>query len=206
MLTQTKFTVGDLTLRDSWWILKHSAKCLFFIAIFYGVWFLLIYVWDFGTKKTIGWEPFGAIWQEIVSIWTEIPTWGKIIIFSLVAILILYELTAVILIHFGESIKNFGRWLDKASFKKRFLATIGVALWFILLINFPVLLFALSFMLWTVVDVFEDLILEKQRTREEEEREIQSRKEDEEWQKEREEVDDEVNRILYEEDYNEEEK
>ena len=190
MPPQTKFNVGDLSLRDCWWIFKRSFIRICVVGGIYALWFLIDVVWEAGAVSTIGWNPVKAMWSGIVNIWFTIPFWIKTVTISLFALLILHEFTETIFRFLGELLKSMGEDLEKASFKKRLFLALGTALIIILLKYAWYLGFGLSFVIWTVEDVYRDLKIEKQRLIEEGE-----------WQKKQEEVDKELNQILNEKNY-----
>jgi len=199
MPSEFKFSVGDLSLRDCWWIIKRSFIRVFFIGIFVGFCFLMGWVLEGVTESTIGWEPASGIWAVIKGIWTvikgiwaEIPIWGKVTIISVIALLILREFTGMICEYVGSLIKELGDWVEKASFRSRFFLLITITFFAILFQYVPYLAFGLWFIIGTVWDVFRDLKFEKQRIKDEEE-----------WEKEQKEIDKELENTLYEENYDE---
>jgi hypothetical protein len=172
MPSEFRFSVGDLSLRDCCWITQHSSKRFLFIGIVFGFTFLIIWGWEVGTESPIGWEPLSDTWSVIKGIWSEIPIWVKITTISLIALLILHELAGAILSQFGKSLKSLRDWVGKGSFKNRFFILMAIAFFAILFQYGSYLALTLygmlSFIIWTVLDVFEDLKKEKQRIKDEE--------------------------------------
>jgi hypothetical protein len=184
-MSEFKFSVSDLSLRDCWWIIKRSFIRVFFIGIFFGFCYLIYWGLKVGTESTIGWEPASGIWAVIKGIWavikgiwSEIPIWGKITIISVIALLILRESTGIICEYVGSFIKELGDWVEKASFKSRFFLLISIVFFAILFQYVFYLAWGLCIIIWTVSDVFGDLKFEKE-----------SIKDKEEWEKEQKEID-----------------
>lgn len=156
-LTKSKGpTLGDLTLRSAWKILKSASWKLMVIGVFFGIIWVFAWGYETGTESFFGFEPVGFIW-------TMFPKWAWISFFVAIAIFIARGFTASLLREVGAKVFiGLGDWLERASLKTRLLMAIGLSLAAILHYHCPRwVLFVLWFTLMVFGALAEEYIIWK---------------------------------------------
>ena len=168
MQSQKTFTVGDLSLRDCWKLLKYSLQYLICLGIIYGIGFALSSgVWR-GTESLRVIEPAAGLWSGL-------PTWSKITLISAILLLILRRFVSDMLVGFGKMFVSLGEVIHKTSFKFRALLIILITVWSVLIIYTPWLGLALAFLFSGLCIGYEEIKKEKLEQMQEEEQGIMRR-------------------------------
>jgi hypothetical protein len=148
------FTIGDLSLRDCWKIVKVSFGCWLGLGAIYGFSTLVGWGYEVGSKSVFGVEP-------VSSMWAELPKWVKFGLIVIVALLFLRGFTSELIGTVGKGLIDLSTWLQKTSLKIRIFLVIGLTLSYVLLAFNWWVGFILIFFPLTLIGAYADLKREK---------------------------------------------